>query len=88
MKKRFYNRVIILALLILIPALAICKGGSKIDKEFKKSIKIERSIKRTSFPAKSYNIEDFGAVRRARISRLILQLIRLLICVARKAEVQ
>ena len=66
MKRRLNNRVIILALLILTPALAICKGGSKIDKEFKKSIKIEKSIKRTSFPAKSYNIEDFGAVKESK----------------------
>jgi len=44
--------------IFLVTALPSCTGGDK----WKMAVEIEQSIKRTSFPADTFNITDFGAV--------------------------
>ncbi|NDV66194.1 glycoside hydrolase family 28 protein [Bacteroides sp. 224] len=46
---------------LLLLLFCIISWANPIDKAFKESAKIEKQIKRTSFPKKVYNIIDFGA---------------------------
>lgn len=41
--------------------LACCIFAGNLDKIWKESVRIEKQIKRTSFPKRTYNIKDFGA---------------------------
>ena len=55
MKKRFS-----FLSLLLVTAIAFA-NPIDFDKAFKESAKIEKQIKKTSFPKQTYNITDFGA---------------------------
>lgn len=52
------KKVIGIALLLLT---AVFVSASPIDKAWKESAKIEKQIKKTSFPKRTFNITDFGA---------------------------
>ncbi|WP_321335125.1 glycoside hydrolase family 28 protein [uncultured Bacteroides sp.] len=49
------------AICLLITALAVNAHPVDFDKAFKESAKIEKQIKKTSFPKRTFNITDFGA---------------------------
>ena len=61
------RRTINLLLMLLLVAEVTFANTVDFDKAFKESARIEKQIKRTSFPKRTFLITDFGAKRMMRL---------------------
>ena len=71
------RRTINLLLMLLFVAEVTFANTVDFDKAFKESARIEKQIKRTSFPKRTFLITDFGAKRMMRLILAMKPLIRL-----------